>query len=63
MVILVVGLDSCSDRFQDLGSHGRFVIGIVVLGNEFLDLRRRQDPADVKEDLDIGEVPLDISLE
>jgi len=30
----------------------------VVLRNEFLDLRRRQDPADVKEDLDIREVSL-----
>ena len=63
MIVLVIRLDPCSDCLEDLGSHWRFVIGVVILGDQFLYLRGRQNPTDVKEDLDIGEVPLDISFE
>jgi hypothetical protein len=41
MIVLVVWLDSSSDSFEDLGRHGRFVIRIMVLRDQLLDLRRR----------------------
>lgn len=48
MIRLVIRLDSRRYRFQDLGRDGGFVVGIMVLRDEFLDLCRRQDPTDVK---------------
>lgn len=61
VIILIVRLDSSSYCLENLGGDRRLVVGIVVLRDKFLDLRRGQDPADVKENLDIGQVCLKVS--
>lgn len=47
VVVAVIGNDSRGHSSQDLGRYRRLVVGDVVLGDELLDLRGREHPADV----------------
>lgn len=61
VIRLVLWFHSRRHSLEDLGGDGRLVIRVMVLRDEFLNLGRGEDPADVKEDFDIGDGCLNVS--
>jgi hypothetical protein len=60
VIALIVRLDPRGHGLEDIATDGRFVVGVVVLADELLDLRGREDPADVEEDLNVAHCGLTV---
>ncbi|KAI3483202.1 hypothetical protein L1887_53982 [Cichorium endivia] len=55
MVVAVVGHHARRHRLEDLGRDRILVVGHVVVRDELLDLRRRQHPADVVDNVNVAQ--------